>query len=447
VPGSHIDPTPGAVARIAGSHRVAGRVASVVEQTSQLKIEVDPGEVGMDAGRLARIDSHLARYIDDGKLAGTLTVVTRRGKVVYAGAQGRRDVEAGLPVEADTLWRIYSMTKPVTSVAAMILVEQGRLELNDPISRYLPAFAEPRVYSGGSALKPTTVPATEPIRLWHLLTHTAGLTYGFHHQHPVDAIYRERGFEWGAPRGFDLEACCDAWAAMPLIAQPGSDWVYSVASDVLGRVIEVVSGQPLDEFLGEQIFGPLGMADTTFGTPMEDREQRIRRMAVLYGPHPATGQLVRNDAMGGAALTRPRMLSGGGGLVSSAADYHRFTQMLLRRGELDGVRILGSRTVDYMASNHLPGGADLDSFGRPVFAETPMVGIGFGLGFSVTLDAAATKVLCSPGEYAWGGAASTAFWVDPKEDLTAMFFTQLLPSSTYPVRSQLRSLVYQALVD
>jgi CubicO group peptidase (beta-lactamase class C family) len=419
----------------------------VAEQTAQLKIEVDAGEVGMDAGRLARIDEHFARYIDEGKLAGTLTVVTRRGRVVHVDAQGQRDVEAGLPVEADTLWRIYSMTKPVTSVAAMVLVEQGRLELNDPISRYLPAFAAPRVYAGGSALKPMTVPATEPIRVWHLLTHTAGLTYGFHHQHPVDAIYRREGFEWGSPPGLDLAAACDAWAALPLVTQPGTEWVYSVASDVLGRVIEVVSGQPLDEFLDEHVLGPLGMSDTTFGTPLENREERKHRTAALYSPHPETGQIFRNEAMGNGALARPRMLSGGGGLVSSAADYHRFTQMLLRRGELDGVRVLGSRTVDYMTRNHIPGGLDLERFGRPVFAETPMVGIGFGLGFSVTLDAAATKVLCSPGEFAWGGAASTAFWVDPKEELTTMFFTQLMPSSTYPVRSQLRSLVYQALVD
>lgn len=430
-----------------GASAFAGRVDVVAQMTAQLNVEVDAEQVGMDPRRLARIDAHLARYIDAGKVAGTLTVVSRRGKIVYAEAQGSRDVEAGLRVEKDTLWRIYSMTKPVTSVAAMMLVEQGLLELSDPISRFLPAFAEPRVYSGGSALKPTTVPATEPIRVWHLLTHTAGLTYGFHNLHPVDAIYRREGFEWGSPQGFDLAACCDAWARMPLIAQPGAEWVYSVASDVLGRLIEVVSGQPLDEFLDEHLFTPLGMADTAFGTPLEDREDRVRRTAALYSPHPATGQLIRNDAMGAAALTRPRMISGGGGLVSTAADYHRFTQMLLRRGELDGVRVLGSRTVDYMVTNHLPGGLDLDSFGQPVFAETPMIGIGFGLGFSVTLDAPATKVLCSPGEYAWGGAASTAFWVDPKEQLTAMFFTQLLPSSTYPVRTQLRSLVYQALVD
>ena len=347
-----------------------------------------------------------------------------------------------LPVQVDTLWRIYSMTKPITSVAVMMLVEQGRCELNDPVSRYLPAFADMRVYAGGSALRPVTVPATEPIRVWHLLTHTAGLTYGFHHAHPVDAIYRRAGFEFVPPPGLDLAEACDIWAGLPLIAQPGTEWVYSVAVDVLGRLIEVISGQRLDEFLAEHVLGPLGMTDTRFGVA----EGAVDRLATLYSPHPETGRLVRNPL--GERAPRPRIfLSGGDGLASSAADYHRFTQMLLRRGELDGVRVLGSRTVAYMTRNHLPDGADLASFGRPVFTETPMTGVGFGLGFSVTLDAAATKVLSSAGEFAWGGAASTAFWVDPKEEITAMLFTQLAPSSTYPVRTQLRSLVYQALVD
>ena len=402
-----------------------------------------------NAGRLARIDSHLARYIEAGKLAGTLTVVTRRGRIVYADAQGRRDVDAGLPVEADTLWRIYSMTKPVTSVAAMILVEQGLLELNDPISRYLPAFAEPRVYSGGSALKPTTVPGdrTDPVVASAHPYRRADLRL------PPPAPGRRhlpaRRLRVGAPRRASTwPPAGDAWAAMPLVAQPGSEWVYSVASDVLGRLVEVVSGRSLDEFLDENVFTPLGMTDTTFGTPLENREERVGRTAVLYGPHPATGQLVRKTT----PWVMPR--SPGPGCCPAVAGScpPRPTTTGSPRcccagGSWTGVRILGSRTVDYMARNHLPGGLDLDSFGRPVFAETPMVGIGFGLGFSVTLDAAATKVLCSPGEFAWGGAASTAFWVDPKEELTAMFFTQLLPSSTYPVRSQLRSLVYAALVD
>ena len=397
----------------------------------------------MSEDRLDRIDRHFARFVDDGRLAGWLAVVTRRGKIVHVGMHGQRDAEAGLPVTADTLWRIYSMSKPITSVAAMMLVEEGRVELTDPISRFIPEFGATRVYVKGSALNPVTVPATEPIRLWHLLTHTSGLTYGFHHAHPVDEIYRRAGYEWGVPRGTDLATACSAWAGFPLVFQPGSEWNYSVSTDVLGRVAEVVSGQSLDEFFAERIFGPLGMTETTFGTPEQDAE----RLAALYSPNPETGRFARNDLMGAAALRKPKCLSGGGGLVSSAADYHRFTQMLLRGGELDGQRVLGDRTVAFMAQNHLPGGADLEQIGRPLFAESPMTGMGFGLGFSVVQDPAASKILSSPGEFAWGGAASTAFWVDPVEDLTAMFFTQLLPSSTHPIRSQLRTLVYQAVVD
>ena len=279
--------------------------------------------------------------------------------------------------------------------------------------------------------------------MWHLLTHTAGLTYGFHHAHPVDAMYRAAGFEWVAPEGRDLAECCDLWAGLPLLFEPGSEWNYSVATDVLGRVVEVVSGQPLDRFFQERIFGPLGMTDTGFWV-----ERGGRRRAWPRSTAPArSGRPVRNDELGGRALRRPACLAGGGGLVSTAADYHRFTQMLLGGGELDGVRLLGTRTLAYMARNHLPGGADLESFGRRLFAETTFDGVGFGLGFAVLLDPVANKVLSTPGELAWGGAASTFFWVDPAERLTAIFLTQLMPSSTYPLRSELRQLVYQALVD
>lgn len=410
---------------------------------AELTTEIDPGEVGMDADRLARIDRHFARYVHEGRLAGWLAVVTRRGKIAHVAMRGQRDAEAELPVQPDTVWRLYSMTKPVTSVAAMILLEEGRLELTDPISRYIPAFADSRVYVKGSALKPLTVPLTEPIRVWHLLTHTSGLTYGFHHTHVTDAIYRRHGYEWGVPAGTDLAAACEAWAGMPLAFQPGAEWNYSVSTDVLGRVVEVVSGQTLDEFFAERIFGPLGMTETSFGVP----EQRADRLAALYSPNPSTGRFARNDNMGNAALGTPTFLSGGGGLVGTAGDYHRFTQMLRRGGELDGARILGSRTLRYMTRNQLPGGTDLEQIGRPLFAESSMEGTGFGLGFSVVLDEAAGKALCSPGEFGWGGAASTNFWVDPREEITVMFFTQLLPSSTYPIRSQLRTLVYQSLVD
>jgi CubicO group peptidase (beta-lactamase class C family) len=408
----------------------------------ELEVEVEASAVGFDARRLARIDRHFGRYVEDGRLPGWLIVVSRAGRIVHLTACGSRDKEAGLPVEADTLFRLYSMTKPITSVAAMMLYEDGAFELRDPVSRFIPSFADMRVYTRGSALNPTTEPATEPMRIWHLLTHTAGLTYGFHHAHPVDAMYRTAGFEWGHPRGMDLAACCDAWAQLPLLFQPGTEWNYSVATDVLGRIVEVAAGQPLDRFFGERILEPLGMTDTRFWV----EEPAAQRLAALYVPD-SDGNAARNDVMGKAALRSPTCLSGGGGLVGTAGDYHRFTQMLLRGGELDGVRLLGTRTVRYMTRNHLPGDVDLELFGRPLFAETTFDGVGFGLGFSVVQDPVHNKVLSSAGEFAWGGAASTAFWIDPAEEITAMFFTQLLPSSTHPIRGQLRQLVYQALVD
>ncbi len=403
----------------------------------------DPDALGLDPARLARIDEHFAQYVDDGRLAGWQIAVTRRGEVVHASTYGHRDREKGLPVEPDTLWRIYSMTKPLTSVAVMRLWEQGRFELTDEVSRYIPSFADVRVYDRGSAAKPFLVPATEPVRIWHLLTHTAGLTYGFLHTSVVDAIYRAKGFEWGVPPGMDLAAACDAWAAMPLLFPPGSAWGYSVATDVLGRLVEVVSGQPLDEHLREHVTGPLGMHDTSFWVEPE----RAERLAALYTPDPADGRAVRLDAFGGAALREPAFLSGGGGLVSTAADYARFTQLLLRGGELDGVRLLGTRTLRWMTRNHLPGGQDLGALSTGGFAETSFEGIGFGLGFATVEDPVPSRTLMSQGEFFWGGAASTAFWVDPAEEITAHLYTQLLPSSTHPLRPQLRQLIYSALVD
>ena len=403
----------------------------------------DPDALGLDPARLARIDEHFAQYVDDGRLAGWQIAVSRRGEVVHASTYGQRDREAGLPVEPDTLWRIYSMTKPLTSVAVMRLWEQGRFELNDEVSRWIPSFADVRVYDKGSAAKPFLVPATEPVRIWHLLTHTAGLTYGFLHTSVVDAIYRARGYEWGVPAGTDLEAACDTWAALPLLFQPGSAWGYSVATDVLGRLVEVVSGQRLDDHLREHVTGPLGMHDTSFWVEPE----RAERLAALYTPSPADGKAVRLDAFGAAALSEPTFLSGGGGLVSTAADYARFTQLLLRGGELDGVRLLGTRTLRWMTRNHLPGGRDLGALSTGGFAETSFDGIGFGLGFATVEDPLPAKTLMSEGEFFWGGAASTAFWVDPAEEITASLFTQLLPSSTHPLRPQLRQLVYSALVD
>jgi CubicO group peptidase (beta-lactamase class C family) len=412
---------------------------------SELKVEIDPAEAGFAKDRLRRIDENFARYVDDGRLKGWLLTVSRHGKLAHVASYGQRDAEAGLPVEPDTLWRIYSMTKPVTSVAAMMLYEQGAFELTDPVSKFIPSFTDMRVFTGGSDQRPLTVPATEPVRIWHLLTHTAGLTYGFHRTTPVDAMYRAAGFDLGLRPG-TLAESCDMWASMPLLFQPGSEWNYSVATDVLGRVVEVASGQPLDEFFAQRIFGPLGMNDTGFYAPQQD----LDRLAALYARN-IEGKAGRFNSIAEEVRKPPAMLSGGGGLVSTAADYNRFLHMLLAHadspaGELDGARLLSSRTVAYMSRNHLPGNQDIEQFGRPINAESPQRGVGFGLGFAVVIDSAAGKVVVSDAELSWGGAASTAFWIDPTEELTATFFTQLIPSSAHPIRSQLRQLVYQALV-
>jgi CubicO group peptidase (beta-lactamase class C family) len=408
-----------------------------------LETEFDAGELGFDPVRLRRIDAHFAEYVADERLPGWTVAVTRHGRLAHLSHHGWADVEANKPVEQDTIFRIYSMTKPITSVAAMMLAEEGAFELKDPVSAYIPCFADLRVFSGGSSIRQETVPATEPMRIWHLLTHTSGLTYGFHNAHPVDAAYRAAGFEWGTPPGFDNAACCEAWATLPLLFEPGTEWNYGVSTDVLGHLVEVVSGRSLDEFMRERIFEPLGMVDTGFHVP----ESEMDRLAALYVPNPADGKRLRFDALGSVSTTPPTVLSGGGGLLSTVADYLAFCDMLRRKGSYGGGHLLGTRTLEYMARNHLPGGADLEAFGRPLFSETTFDGVGFGLGFAVVDDPVKNKVPGSPGEFNWGGAASTAFWIDPVEDITVVFLTQLLPSSTHPIRSQLKALVHQALID
>jgi CubicO group peptidase (beta-lactamase class C family) len=409
----------------------------------ELTVEAEPAEVGLDAGRLARLDRHFARYVDDGRLPGWSVLVSRRGRVAHLSTYGMRDVEAGLPVEVDTLWRVYSMTKAVTSVAAMALFEEGAFGLHDEVSRYIPGFAGARVWQGGTPTAPRTVPALEPVRIWHLLSHTAGLTYGFMHEHPVDAMYRAAGSELIQPPELDLAGLCELWAAQPLLYEPGTQWSYSVATDVLGRVLEVVAGATLDRVLADRVLDPLGMTGTGWWVPAAD----VDRLAALYVPLPGTMRAVRADQLGRLAHEPPTHWSGGGGLVSTVADYHRFTQALLRGGELDGVRLLGPRTLAMMTGNHLPAGRDLASFGRGQWVDPFYRGVGFGLGFAVVVDPVLGRGLSSPGEYSWGGAASTTYWVDPVEQLTCVFMTQLLPSRTHPIREQLRQLVNQAIVD
>lgn len=409
---------------------------------AKLQLDAEPSDVGLDAERLNRIERHFAAIVDEGRLPGFLVLVSRGGRVPYLATYGWRDIEEKRPVEIDTLFRIYSMTKPITSVAAMMLYEEGRFRLDEPVSTYLPEFADLRVYLGGSSASPVTRPASEPMRIWHLLTHTSGMTYGFLYQHAVDAIYRARGYEWGSP-GPDLAASVRGWASLPLMFEPGTSWNYSVATDVVGRLVEVLSGLSLDRYFAERIFEPLGMDDTSF---FIERDEDVERLATLYTPDLKTGKAVAIGAMGKVARSLPAVLSGGGGLISTAGDYHRFAQMLLRGGELDGRRLLSPRTLAYMTENHLPGGQDIASFGNPISGE-PDYGIGFGLGFSVTTDPVAHRALSSVGEFAWGGAASTSFWVDPAEDLTVVWMTQLLPSGTIPIKPRLQPLVYQAIVD
>lgn len=408
-----------------------------------LQIEAEPESVGIASERLGRIAKHFQKYIDDGRLPGWQISVARHGKVVYHALAGAGDMENGVPLTADTIWRIYSMTKPIIAVLTMQLWEEGAFDLNDPLHRFIPSFRETKVWRTGTVESPELEPLAAPVRLWHLLTHTSGLTNGFMRAHPVDAIYREAGFDLGFRAGVDLEATCDTLATLPLLFQPGTEWNYSMGFDILGRVLEVVSGQPLDELMRSRLSAPLGMNETTWHVP----EANHARVAKLYGAQPATRIAILLDQAGEAALRPPLVFSGGGGLQSTAYDFHRFTQMLINHGELDGVRILSPRTIRLMTSNHLPGAADLATVGRPIPSDTIFEGVGYGLGVSVTLDPAKSRSAGNAGEFGWGGAASTAFWVDPVDQLTVQFFTQLLPSGTHPIRRQLRQLVYQALLD
>jgi len=409
--------------------------------TAALATEVAPEEVGLDPGRLARLDAYLDGFVANGRHKGSLLVVTRGGRIAHVSHRGQRDAEAGLPVEPDTIWRIYSMTKPITSVAAMMLYEEGALSLFDSVAKFIPSFEDLRVYRHGMAAAPVTVRAAEPMLVWHLLTHTSGLTYGFQQANAVDEAYRAAGFFLDPPPEHDLASACDVWAGLPLLFEPGAEWNYSVSTDVVGRIVEVVSGQSLADFFAERIFEPLGMTDTGFSVSDADRP----RMTALYAHDAASATAVPYPGVDVISAERPKLLAGGHGLASTAADYHRFTQMLLRRGELDGVRLLAPRTVDLMTANHLPGNATLTEFGRPLLDLACNEGYGFGLGLSPLVDPIAAKTLSVAGEYRWEGAAGTAFWVDPAANMTVLFFTQVLFGSD-DAWIGMRPLVYQALV-
>jgi len=399
-----------------------------------------PDDLGCSSERLGRLDAVLHRYVDQGKIPGVQTLVSRRGQLVHRDCYGFRDIENGRKVEPDTLYRIYSMTKPITSVALMMLYEEGHFLMENPVSRWIPEFKDLQVWAGGTEDAPETKPLESPLTVHHVLTHTSGLTYGFQFAHPVDALYREQDLGNFTSPTYDLAECMARLARLPLQFEPGTSWNYSMSTDVCGRLVEVMSGQTLDEFFRDRIFEPLGMTDTGFVVP----ESEVGRCSTLYF---AAGKAMTVMAPARSMTVAPSMLSGGGGLVSSADDYLRFCHFLVNGGELDGVRLLSPRTLQFMTTNHLPGGKTLNDMGQSTFAEVAMAGTGFGLGFSVLVDPAASQSLGSAGQYAWGGAASTAFWIDPAEALAVVFMTQLLPSTTYPLRRHLQAGVYQALLD
>ncbi len=394
---------------------------------------------GFSADRLQRVARHIDRYVDAGKYAGALCLVSRGGEEAFFHHSGLADVERARPMRRDAVLRLYSMTKPITSVALMMLYEEGLFQLDDPVHKYLESWADLEVFERGDENRYATGKPAAPMTVKHLLTHTAGLTYGFMNEHPVDALYRRAKV---SDRDTTLRDMVTSLADIPLKFSPGTRWNYSVATDVCGHLVEHLSGLALDEFVARRITAPLAMRDSGF----QVQDGGAERLAACYQYlAPATYQL-QDDPERSRYHARPTLLSGGGGMVGTIDDYHRFARMLLGKGELDGERLLGRKTVEYMTTNHLPGNRDLAAMGQPVFSETSYEGVGFGLGFSVVVDVAAASVLDSLGEYAWGGAASTYFWIDPVEQVIVLFMTQLLPSSSYPIRRELKALVYQALV-
>jgi CubicO group peptidase (beta-lactamase class C family) len=395
---------------------------------------VAPESAGFSSTRLARIDAHMNGYVAQGKLAGITAAIARRGQLVYRQAFGLADREAGTPMSLDTLFRIYSMSKPITSVALMMLYEQGRFLLHDPVSRYIPAFKHTQVFARQTETGHEVTELEREITILDLLTHTSGLSYGSEPDlRYVDRLYQQRFWQHQRRRQQDsLEAWIGSLATLPLAFQPGTAWNYSMATDVLGYLVQLLSDTPFDVYLQEKIFEPLGMPDTAFYVP----EDKVGRFAANYGPAEGGGIQVIDAPSSSDYLNPGRVPSGGGGLVSTMGDYMRFAQMLLNKGELDGVRLLGRKTIGWMTVNHLP--PNVYTWDDPRS--------GFGLGFGVCISLAGRNI-GSLGRYDWGGAATTRFWVDPQEALIGLFMTQFMPSGHYPIQDEFEVLTYQALVD
>jgi CubicO group peptidase (beta-lactamase class C family) len=413
------------------SRLVAAFLLLIVVQAT-FSADLDPAKpesVGMSSERLARIKPFMQQYVDDNKLAGIVTVIARKGKIVHFEKVGKLNLESGEEIRKDSLFRIYSMTKPIVSVAAMILFEEGKFRLDDPVENYLPAFKDAKVLVDG-----VEVAQTHPFTIRELMSHQAGLTYGVFGDTTIDRQYRAANVLGNK----DLAEMVDALGKIPLLNQPGTQWVYSVSADVLGRLVEVLSGQPLDAFFLTRLFIPLKMKDSFFEVP----KNKVQRLGTNHRSDAETNSLTVVDRPKTSAYTRKvTFFSGGGGLVSTAEDYIRFTQMLLNGGELDGVRILSPKTIELMTMNQLTPGITTGFGERPGVLST----FGFGLGFGIATTAPLNQ-LGSKGEYTWGGAAGTIFWNDPQEDLTAVLMVQMM-MNPYPLRGQFKNLVYQAIVE
>ena len=411
--------------------------------TSDLK--VDPEAAGFDPARLARIDEHLrTRYIEPGKIAGCQVLVSRAGRIAHASTFGLADRERAVPVADDTIWRIYSMTKPVTGVALLSLYERGMFQLDDPVHRYLPEFRGLQVRERDEDGTRRLVDPARSMSMRDAMMHMTGIGAGPRGARLDLATLSERPPSLRFGEGGTLQTLVEALAGEPLRFHPGTHWLYTWSTDVCARLVEVLSGQRFDDYLQATIFDPLGMADTGFSVADADAD----RFAALYRRDSSKNLVLSDDPQSSEYREHPSLLSGGGGLVSTAADYLRFCHMLLGGGEVDGVRVLGRKTVELMRTNHLPGGGDLRGFALAGgYGEVGFDGMGFGLTVAVSKGPAATQAAGSAGEFMWGGLASTAFWIDPVEEIVAVFMTQLIPSGTFNFRGQLKSIVYGALAD
>ena len=412
---------------------------------------MNPTEAGLSPQRLARLDDIMARrYVDTGRLPGILTQIYRRGAVVHTGMAGQIDIERGKPMREDAIFRIYSMSKPITAVALMMLVEQGLIGLDDDVATHIPSWKNLAVYATGMAALVAgpqsyiTTPCQRPMKVVDLVTHTSGLTYGFLNRTSVDAAYRRLNIAGPSAEG-GLDAMIENLSTLPLDFSPGTQWNYSVSIDVMGYLVQKLSGQTFGEFLRTKLFEPLGMTDTAFWCPPE----KLGRFATCYMPADGGGIKVQDDAGASTYAKPPNLESGGGGLVSTAHDYMRFCRMMLGRGTLDGVQILSPKTVALFSLNHLPAGKELAEMAPPGnFSESGYSGVGFSIGCGVNINVAKTRLPGTTGEFFWGGAASTAFWIDPKEDLAVVFMTQVIGSDVrLTLRRDLRTLVYSAMTE